>query len=108
MHNNNLIFPLSFLQLPRKLKDLWKRYTDKKMCLIFIYNVSLNLHGGTSSIFTSHAHHMQQNNDYTCSVNTTVLQYKGFRDDVVICTLLCRNQNGLHVYLTNSALRHST
>lgn len=35
-------------------------------------------HGGTSGIFTSHAHHMQQNNDYTCSVIATVLQYKGF------------------------------
>ena len=48
------------------------------MCLIFIYNVCLNLHGGTSSVFTSYAHHMQQYNDYTCSVIATVLQYRGF------------------------------
>ena len=35
-----------------------------------------------------------------------IYNIKGFRDVVVIFMLFWRNLNGIHVYLTNSALQH--
>lgn len=106
MHNNNLIFPFNFPQLPRKPKDLWKRHTYKK-CVSFSSTTSVSTFTVEHQVYL-HPMHITCNRTMITPAVSSQLFYniKGFRDDVVIFTLFCRNMNVLHMYLTNSALRH--
>ena len=106
MHNNTLIFLLNFPHLPRKQKDLCKQHTHKK-CVSLSSTMSVWTFTVEHQVYL-HAMHITCNRTMIIPAVSSQLFYnvKGFRDNVVIFMLFCRNLNGLHVHLTNSALRH--